>query len=446
MKRSSNAWTPARRKVRTLLRATGRSYPPGLAAAVLGLAAAALPPAPLAAQSLYGCRDLLSAQTPAVEGRQGVFFRIDPDLLTYNRFSDEIVAAIATLSAGLAERGTTLIVVPVPTKALAMPQYLGPDIATYGYDPALALAIYDDTLARLAAAGVEAVDARHALRIAVSGETTFFATDRRLTNAGLSALAREVADRLPDAPAGEAPAGYRTDATGALTLPSQDRLDLQMQCLTPLPEVTTTGFETVAAEPEAAGAPAPVVVVGTELTGAPDLNFAGFLSELSGLGVAGRSFAPDTVAAMAAYLTSDDYRRNPPDFLVWEVPSWANLGLRGDQPLRELAVAARNDCARDLAVTQAGGDRIRVDLSGIPRDGALSLLLDTGTDAARADFHFVSAGGQQRTRPVVRAEGQPRTGRFYMPLTGLWAEGSAHVEIETVIDPGALPRVALCRG
>ncbi len=445
MKRSSNAWTRASRKVRSLLRATGRWYPPGLVAAVLGLAAT-LPPAPLAAQSLYGCRDLLSAQTPAFEGRQGVFFRIDPDLLTYNRFSDEIVAAIAALSTGLSERGTTLIVVPVPTKALAMPQYLGPDIATYGYDPALALAIYDDTLARIGAAGVEAVDARHALRVAVSGEATFFPTDRRLTNAGLSALAREIAGRLPDAPAGEAPAGYRTDAIGARTLPSQDRLNLQMNCLTPLPEVTTMAFETVPESPDAAGTPAPVVVVGTELTGASDLNFVGFLSELSGLGVAGRSFAQDPVAAMSAYLTSDDYRLNPPEFLVWEVPSWVNLGLRGDQPLRELSAAARNDCEQDLAVTQAGGDRISVDLSGIPQDGALSLLLDTGTDAARADFHFVSASGQMRTRPVVRAEGQPLTGRFYMPLTGLWAEGSARVEIETEIEPGALPRVALCRG
>lgn len=442
MKRSSNASIRASRKVRFLRRATGW---PGLAASALGLAVALLP-APLAAQSLYGCRDLASAQTPAVEGRQGVFFRIDPDLLTYNRFSDEVVAAIGTLAAGLAERGTTFIVVPVPTKALAMPEYLGPDIAAYGYDPALAASIYDDTLARLGAAGVEALDARHALRTAVSGETTFFRTDRRLTNAGLFALAREIAGRLGDSPADTAPAVYKTEQAGALTLPSQDRLNLQMHCLTPLPEVTTMGFETVRQEPAATDAAAPVVVVGTELTGAPDLNFAGFLSDLTGLDVAAHGPSSDPVAAMSAYLTSDDYRQTPPDLLVWEVPSWANLGLHGDQPLRELAAAARDDCERELAVTQAGDDRIRVELSGISQDRALSLLLDTGTDAARADFHFVSAGGQPRTRPVARAEGQPRTGRFYMPLTGLWAEGSAHVEIETVIDPGALPRVALCRG
>ncbi|MBC7140659.1 MAG: hypothetical protein H5U18_00600, partial [Rhodobacteraceae bacterium] len=263
-------------------RATGW---PGLVASALGLAVALLP-APLAAQSLYGCRDLASAQTPAVEGRQGVFFRIDPDLLTYNRFSDEVVAAIGTLAAGLAERGTTFIVVPVPTKALAMPEYLGPDIAAYGYDPALAASIYDDTLARLGAAGVEALDARHALRTAVSGETTFFRTDRRLTNAGLFALAREIAGRLGDSPADTAPAAYKTEQAGALTLPSQDRLNLQMHCLTPLPEVTTMGFETVRQEPAATDAAAPVVVVGTELTGAPDLNFAGFLSDLTGLDVA----------------------------------------------------------------------------------------------------------------------------------------------------------------
>lgn len=441
MKRSSSAWTRASRKALTLRRATGG---PGLAASALGLAVAALAPAPLAAQSLYGCRDLASAQTPAIEGRQGVFFRIDPDLLTYNRFSDEVVAAIGTLAAGLAERGTTLIVVPVPTKALAMPDDLGPDTAAYGYDPALAAAIYDDTLARLGAAGVTALDARRALRNAVSGETTFFRTDRRLTNAGLFALARGIAGGLKDSPLDTA--AYKTEPTGALTLSSQDRLNLQMHCLTPLPEVTTMRYETVRQDPAGTDAAAPVVVVGTELTGTPDLNFAGFLSELTGLEVSAQGPSRDPVAAMSAYLTSDTFRQTPPDLLVWEVPSWANLGLYGDQPLRELAAAARDDCDRDLAVTRTGDGRISVDLAGIPHEGGLSLRLETGAKAARADFHFVSTRGEQRTRPVVRTGDQPRTGRFYMPLTGLWAEGSARVEIETEIDPDTLPTVALCRG
>ncbi len=401
-------------------------------------------PAPLAAQTLYGCRDLSAAPTPSVEGRQGVFFRVDPDLLTYNRFSDEVVTAIGTLSHILAERGTTFIVVPVPTKALAMPQYLGPDSVAYGYDPALALAIYQDTLARLRAAGVKTVDARRALSTAVSGESVFFGADPRLTNTGLFALASGIADQLRDGPA---PAEYRTDPTGTTILPSLDRLHLQMHCLTSLPEVTTMGFKTTRQPPEVTESAAPVIVAGTEMTGDPALNFAGFLSELSGREVTMGSVPHDPVAALSAYLTSDAFRQTPPDTLVWEVPVWLNLGLHGDQPFRELVAAARNDCVADLAVAPAGENRITVDLSGQPQEPALNLLFDTrATLPARAEFHFFSKTGQERTRPVVRAEGQPLTGRFYMPLTGLWPDGIAHVEIEAEVDPDDLPRVSLCRG
>ncbi|WP_347311236.1 alginate O-acetyltransferase AlgX-related protein [Defluviimonas sp. SAOS-178_SWC] len=447
MTRSSNARMRASRKAPTLLRAIGGQVPLRWVVCAIGLAIATLHPAALAAQSLFGCRDLSSAQTPTLEGRQGVFFRIDPDLLTYNRFSDEIVASIGVLSRNLAEKGTTLIVVPVPAKALAMPQFLGPDTAAYGYDPALALTIYEDTLARLKSAGVEAIDARHALRTSVSGEMAFFMADPRLTNAGLLALAQEIAGRLHTAPANEGTAVYVSEPTGARTLPSQDRLNLQMHCLTPLPDVTTMGFETVGEDPAPAEGATPVIVVGTELTGAPELNFAGFLSELSGLKVDQLSVPGDPIAALSAYLTSEGYLENQPEFLVWEVPSWANLGLRGDQPLREVTAAARNDCSEDLVVTQAAQNRVRVDLSGIAPDGTSSLRLDTGAGApARADFHFVSKTGAERTRPVMRAEGQPLTGRFFMPLTGLWPDGTASVEIETVIDPDALPQVALCRG
>lgn len=400
------------------------------------------------AQSLYGCEDLLSAQVPSYEGGDGVFFRVDPDLLMYNRMSDEVVEEVGRLSQTLSQRGTALVFVPLPTKSLAMPDHLGPDVAEFGYDPAVAATIFDDTVRRLEVAGVTTVDARRALRTATSGEPVFFKTDPRLGNAGILALAQATAEKLSGAQNGPSEAIFTSEATGEKTLPSLDRFHLQLNCQAPLPDVTTMGFVTRRVVPKHdADSPAPLVVAGTALTGEPQLNFAGFLAEQSGLEVEQHSVAEDSLAAMSSYLTSDEFQLSPPEFLVWEVPVWTNLALRGDQPMRELMAAARGECGAGLAAERTAENRIRVRLGDVRQSPDLTLLLDTGdAPARRADFHFFAGDGRVRSRPVVRAEGQPPTRRFYMPLTGLWAGGSATVEIETDAAFGDLPLIALCQG
>ena len=411
----------------------------GLVAAMTAL------PTLAGAQSLYGCRDLLDAQIAAYEGKQGVFYRVDPDLLNYNRLSDAVVDRIGELASVLADQGTILIVVPVPTKALAMPQYLGPDAAAFGYDPTLAARIYSDTLARLTAAGAVTVDARLALRTNVAGEPVFFKTDQRLSSAGTFALARAAAERMRGGKQVNTP--FMTEATGMTTLPSAERVFLQMNCSASLPEVETMGHSTTRGGAETDEDRAAVVLAGTDLTAAPALNLAGFLAELSGLAVAQHSVGSDPVAALSAYLTSDDYRQHRPEYLVWEIPVWANMAVHGDQPLREVIAAARDDCPQELIAEAAGPNILRVDLHEIEQGPEITLLLDNRSSAApRAEFRFYNDDGQTRSRAVQRGPGDPLTGRFYMPLTGLWDEGSAFVEIETPFEPDDPPRIALCRG
>ena len=73
------------------------------AAAMLGLGVASLGLAEPAAASGYGCRGLAEGQFMAsVEGREGVFFRLHPDLHNHHPMAPETIADLATLTQALA--------------------------------------------------------------------------------------------------------------------------------------------------------------------------------------------------------------------------------------------------------------------------------------------------------------------------------------------------------
>jgi len=399
------------------------------------------------AQSRYGCSALEGAHVPNIEGLDGFFFRIDPDLLTYNRMTDETVAGIAEISVALAAHGTELVVVPLVTKALAMPSKVGPEAEKYVFSADLAATMYQDQIDRLTLAGVATVDARLALLDASGTEPVFFKTDPRLTNHGLKALAKAIADGREAWPAGDGP-GYVTTEEGPIVLRSKAHDVLQMSCLSDLPAVETTVFQTVAKGADYAMEDGPrVVFTGTSHTADASLNLSGFLSELAGEKVSVIDGGESALEAMSAYLTSDAFRRSRPEVLIWAVPTWENLALGGDQPFREALAAVEDVCVSDLDIGLAGPNLLRVALGEAVLQGADTLFLDnSGVPDARAGFHFTGLQGQMRTRTVVRADDVPHSGRFYMPLTGLWEDGVAYVDIETPLTQGPLPIVALCRG
>ena len=82
-------------------------------AACLGLALMTLG-TPALAQSDHGCVSLEYGAIPSIEGTDGMFYRIDPDLVMDTRLPDASVVAISRLSRALAARGTKLVYVPVP--------------------------------------------------------------------------------------------------------------------------------------------------------------------------------------------------------------------------------------------------------------------------------------------------------------------------------------------
>ncbi|UWQ17946.1 alginate O-acetyltransferase AlgX-related protein [Jannaschia sp. M317] len=466
--------------------------------AALALACALPALAQTEGESGYGCRALDSDPDLAtIEGKDGVFFRLVSDLRMDRPFSDQTVANLAALSRALQARGTKLIYAPIPTKSVAMPDWLPDAAGPMGFDLAVATEVQADILRRLELAGVTTVDLAAALRQAEPGELAFFATDTHWTAHGADLAARAVADVLRAQPGFDAqePTPHVTEETGVQTAFSGMRRILQRNCRDTLPPVETMTYRTTidtggglldiglgdgapAVDIGLGDAPAldiglddapaldiglgdesgaidlfgadaarlPVALVGTSFTDLEVANFPGFVAQHAGVEVI--SFAitgGGQYGSITSYLTSDDFQQAPPAFLVWENPIYANLAQTGDQPLRELIAAAGGTCTTPVPVS-VSADRMGMTAvlpAGLGPDDTLHLATDSGVIDAAA-FHFWSADARVRSRSITRGARLRRTGHFYMPLTGLWPEGAAEVEIDVTAALGPAAGLFTC--
>ena len=424
-----------------------------------------------AAQSVYGCSDLEGRQARAsVEGTSGVFYRVNPDLRMFHAFSDESIADLAKLAQALDAHGTTLVYVPMPTKSLAMPDQLPPEAGDLGFDLELATTGYAEIIRRLQEAGVQTADVRKAMRTAPAAGTSgavavglpFFATDPRMTSFGARLAATSIAGTIAATKHySELPKNrFETRSAGMVTLPSDTRSALQRHCLIALPPVETESFataRTIAAAATATdgaivGGPAGnaagrIALVGTDYEGESAANLAGFLAELTGLDVV-QYTVPDggSYGAISSYMTSKAFQTDRPAYLVWANPVFNNLAQFGDQPMAELTAAATDACRVPLPARPGNStNSASVDLSPLQRGQAYSLLVDAdGTDAAEARFTFRAASGQIRSKSVLRQKNQVRTGRFFVPLSGLWPDGAQSVEIVLDVAFGPATTVTAC--
>jgi alginate biosynthesis protein AlgX len=411
--------------------------------------------------SNYGCTGLATdKEIPSIEGRDGVFYRINADLRMDHPFSDQTVAQIAGLSQALAVNGTTLIFVPIPTKSVTMPGYLPIDLELYGFDLEVATEVHLDILRRLDAAEVITVDARAAMIDIPSGEIAFFKADFHWSAAGARQTAIAVAETIRGLPeyADLEPTRFETVPLEVGVAFSGMRRILQRSCLTTLPEVETMTYLTSQVQvPDLdngvfdlfgdSANNSQIALVGTSFSDSPINNFPGFLAEYAQLEVVNYALTGgNQYGSMVSYLTSTEFEKSPPRFLVWENPIYNNLAQYGDLPMRELTVAASQTCTVPL-VTQINAEAamITVDLGGYDLGTSDSIFVDTHANIeTQASFVFQSDTGLERTKTIERGRRLSRTGRFYMPLSGLWDGGVAALRIQMTQPFLSEPSVYVC--
>ena len=407
----------------------------------------------LAAIGLWGgaatAGDLAAACTGIDRGRDatmigptGVAFRVLPDLQTGHGLSEPAIAAIAGLADALRGAGTELVVLPLPTKALANPGALPTGAAGLSYDPELAAAIYDHAVRRLRQSGVRAANGREALRLlADAGTPPHLATDPRPSPTGALALAvaaaAELRDVVPDQP-------MRTPAEGAtLPLESAHHARLQARCAGALPPLTVRSRSAPTATTGA-----PILLAGMDLVATEALGLGPALSALTGRPVRAHGVAgDDPVAALLDLLSSEATARDRPAALVWALPIWADPLARGPDPLlaARAAAGAATACDRLVPLGTGSDGALQGDLSGVPTGDGTVLRLELGTGLRAVRLTFATDAGATRTKTVAQAPDRAATGTFHVPLTGLWSDGAARVTIAADGPTGLAPRAAACR-
>ena len=428
------------------------------AAALLAMLCVAPAAAEVAAQSTYSCNGLDEQQKfAAVEGADGVFYRVHPDLHMFSSFSEVSADRVAALSKSLAALGTTLVFVPVPTKSLAMPDQLPQAARDYGYDASLAATVYLEGIKKLQKRGVAVVDARLALHAAKDAKPSFFLTDYRMTAAGAEREAKAIADIIAKTPGfADLPKGrFEVTAAGSTILESAMRSALQRHCLLPLPLAESDTFAAARMQSATAskgntifgGGGGRIAVVGTEIDGDPVSGLAGFVAKFTGLDTI--QYAVEgggAFAAITSYMTSGGFQEARPSYLVWAVPVQDSLANFGDQPFAELTAAAGDGCRVPLPVmANPQGNSVVADLGALDPSQSYTLLLEVDSTAvSAAQFDFTTGAGQIVSKAVYRSKDQVKTGRFFMPMSGLPPEGARTVEIRMDEASGGNPRVTAC--
>jgi alginate biosynthesis protein AlgX len=437
--------------------------------------------------SAFGCAEVeFSSALPAVEGRDGVFFRTYADLRLQHPLGGAIQAQLGRLSSALAERGTTLVYVAIPTKSQAMPDSLPKRAEDYGYDAAISQTVYDDILAGLRANGVVAPDIMRALQTAASaGESPMFAADFHWSATGARAAAEVIGAAIKADPgyAGLTPKTFESRPMGDAVAFSGSRRSWQGFCLDTLPRAETAIWETTETGPDAApdigldigletdtgvegaaldifadasaGDTPDVVLVGTSFSDSEVNNFAGFLQQYSSLEVVNYAITGgDQFGAISSYLTSTEFQKAPPRFLVWENPIYNNLGQFGPGQIEELIAAASAHCSINLKAQIIGPDTLSTDLSPWMADGLVdreaSILIDFGAEGPRAvDIELMTASDILRKTRIERGDRLRPTGRFYLDLGGFWMADIASLSVRfdrTFPESGvSAPGLYLCR-
>ena len=417
-----------------------------IAALSLALIAGSVPFTALAdPASDYECSAYeFSTALPSVEGKDGVFFRTFADLRLQHPMDQRTIDQLGRLAAVLKENGTTLVYVTIPAKSQVMVDYLPEHSKDYGFDPEMAQMIYKDIITRMSAVGIIAPDVMTALQTVKGDERPFFGADFHWTSQGARAAAQAIADQIKADPAYSelTPGTYESKPLGKEVAFSGMRRSLQSFCKDALPPTQTMAYKTSLVEGAAgdgaaldifasSSAAVPAVLIGTSFSDSPINNFAGFLTEFTGLDIVNYAITGgNQYGALTSYMTSDEFKAQRPRFLIWENPIYNNLAQYGSEPVEELIAAAGTSCTNLLATTKVDEFTLSASMVGISVHPDDAIFADYGEEGARvASFALETTDGITRKSKIERSSRLRGTGNFYLGLSPFRHPGFSQVSV-----------------
>ncbi|ESQ74203.1 hypothetical protein [Asticcacaulis sp. AC402] len=309
-------------------------------------------------------------------------FRTQTDLTALPPVSVAAVENFARLNRRLALSGTRLVISVMPPRGATMRQFI--DLAGLRgqrFSPDAAMSFYGTTIKRLRGAGIVATDPLSAAGKSgfvlpghsLEGASTEFylSGDPRWTAYGAFVTARALRQEIS-----KDPLFSRLTAKRFKTMPAPRqpviqalRQEAHRICNSASPREMGIVYATVATQTTDAGAPSArpgavtetparpylaggeVVLVGTGSSVYDGANFSGFLREELATDVANHGIAGGGLSAsILSYLSSEDYARTKPKFLIWEM-QYHNLREADD--LHLIVGAADGDCGKNALISGA---------------------------------------------------------------------------------------------
>ena len=291
-----------------------------------GLQLHAAPLCPQAANKANYHSDFLENFLYLQTGNEQWLFR-DTDLKTSFGPGRSGLKYISKLNAALEKWGVTLVMVPIPTRGITHPEYLG-DIT---YDSEEARKKYTQYLKGLRGAGVSVPELDNVFNTQQS-KPLFFARDHHWTTAGAKKFAKLTSNKIKTLAVYKklSPSQFSTTRVGNIKNNGSHAKAARLMCQMDFDNEVIARYvtEDISEKDPFADIPAPeVVLVGTSNSeGKLDFNFAGYLRQYLNTDVLNMAQSGGGYdGAITDYLNSELFREQPPKILIWEVPGYYSL-------------------------------------------------------------------------------------------------------------------------
>ena len=287
-------------------------------------------------------------------GKGDWLFRDQTDLVVRPPVSGAVVDDFSRLNRQLARSGVRLIVFIAPPRGVMMRDELDPAImAATHFSPGIAEVSYRTTLARLQSANIgmaNVLDILDTPQAKAADKPFYLPGDPHWTPYGASASALAIAQAIARYPqASTLPVHGFTTALGPVKPVNQNFYrEAYRICGQHYKPATSKVYVTSASGQAPVGLfgsdEVEVALVGTSFSTIEVGNFAGYLqqalrTEVANYGIGGGGLSE----SMLSYLSSDDYARVRPKFLIWEM-QYHNLKEAADFPM--ILGAADGDCGK----------------------------------------------------------------------------------------------------
>lgn len=276
--------------------------------------------------------DFLKSFVTLQQGEGGWLFR-DHDLKLKFGPGRSGMQKLGELQQALKAKGTTLVMVPIPTRALVHPQALG----EIDYNLSRSRRAYERYLNQLRGMDIIVPDLEKLVASDVD-KPLFFARDHHWNSRGARAVARYTAraiQRTHDYESLEKQqflSHYIDKDNNHGSLQRAAEILCEGGDATPrYPKESFKIYQTaLAGEADLFGdeQAADIVLVGTSNSqGKLWYNFSGFLSQYTNLDVSNEAVSGGGYdGSLMQFLSSDAFKLQPPKYLVWEIPSYYTLG------------------------------------------------------------------------------------------------------------------------